>query len=80
MVGENSIGMRLAWRSFQAAIGDRHPRGLEHRSRAPGGGFLFRGLAALILHLVKAYLKHKNDANDAAAYPTNAAAVLKTSN
>jgi len=34
----------------------------------------------LILHLVKAYLKHKNDANDAAAYPTNAAAVLKTSN
>jgi hypothetical protein len=47
MVGENSIGIRLAWRSFQAAI-KRSGIG-----RAPVRRFLLRDLAALILHLAR---------------------------
>jgi hypothetical protein len=48
MVGENSIGIRFARRSFQAAI---RRSILKHLSvgRTPARGFLLRSVAALIL-------------------------------
>jgi hypothetical protein len=51
IVGENSIGMRLAWRSLRASI--RRSDILEHLgvSRAPGRGFFLGSLPALILQL-----------------------------
>jgi hypothetical protein len=45
MVGANSMGIRLAWRSFQAAI-----RPSASSSRAPCRGLLFGYLQALIFH------------------------------
>ena len=47
IVGEKIIGARSARRSFQA-LGILKHLGI---GRAPGRGFLPRGLAALILHL-----------------------------
>ena len=51
IVGENSIGMRLAWRSFQASI--KRSATLKHLivGRAARGGLFLGSLPALILHL-----------------------------
>ena len=48
IVGEKIIGIRFAWRSFQAAI-----RRSEHLrvGRAPADRFFLYGLSASILHL-----------------------------
>ena len=58
IVGENSIGICLAWRSFQAAI---RPLGiLKHVGigRSTSHGLLFGKLSALILHLASAVKAH----------------------
>ena len=61
IVGENSIGIRLAWRSFQAAI--RRSASFKHLGvgRAPLGRFFLGGLPALILHLaaVEAHVRNR---------------------
>ena len=60
IVGENSIGIRLAWRSFQAAI-SLSLCILKHLSvgRAPLCGFLLGGGATLILQfsLIEAHAR-----------------------
>jgi hypothetical protein len=50
IVGENSIGIRLAWRSFHTVI--RWSASFEDLpiSRTPGGSLLPRGLPASVLH------------------------------
>ena len=47
MVGENSIGIRLAWRSFHQVVGILQNLLL---GRAPPGRFLLGGLSASVIH------------------------------
>ena len=50
VVGENSIGIRLDWRSFQAAI-RRSASSSTWASRVSSGCLLLGSLPALVLHL-----------------------------
>jgi hypothetical protein len=51
MVGENSIGIRLAWRSFQAPISRSASSSTWASVGAPSRRFFLCGLAALVLKL-----------------------------
>jgi hypothetical protein len=50
IVGENSMGIRLAWRSFQAVI-KRSASSSTCVGRAPSRSFILRGPVTLILWL-----------------------------
>jgi hypothetical protein len=54
IVGENSIGIRFSWRSFQAAT----IRSASSSNWASVASFLIRGAATLVLHLasIKAHV------------------------
>jgi hypothetical protein len=71
-VGENSIGIRLAWRSFQAVI--NHSAILKHLgvSRAPPCGLFLGSVPTLILHFA-AVEAHKYTVNNQAFHRHKAA-------